>query len=96
MSAYVSVRLNRDQINDLLRSQRGPVARDLLRRGNLVQNQAKRVVRVDRGILRASISTELRIEQGGPTVRVGSNVEYAKHVERRYPYLRPSLAAAAG
>jgi hypothetical protein len=80
----VEHRLNLEAINELLRSPRGGVARDLLRRGLLVETQAKRNLggvdgpkRVDTGRLRASINTQIIIHAGQPVCVVGTNVRYA-------------------
>lgn len=74
-------------VHEVLTSPTGGVAKDLLRRGIRVQTQARRNLggstgtgpkRIDTGLLRASISTQLR--QNGPeslAVRIGTNVFYA-------------------
>lgn len=96
-------------MRELLRSEQGAAARDLLRRGLRVEAAAKNFAtgvgggpRVRTGRLRASISTALGADAEGVYVDVGSNVEYAGFVElgTRYmsarPYLRPALPAAIG
>lgn len=73
----------------------GGVRRDLLRRGVNVANQAKRTSRVNSGRLRASYGVR-EINIGSlPVVVVGSDVEYAIWVERRYHTLQDALRAAA-
>lgn len=72
--------LNTQEINRLLQSPSGPVAQDLLIRGNRVKNAAQRLCPVDQGRLRASISTELAFDDGELVVRVGTNVDYAIYV----------------
>lgn len=67
-------------LNQLLESPSGGVARDLLRRANAVENQAKRLCPVDEGRLRASIRREIGTDDGELVVRVGTNVEYAMFV----------------
>ena len=71
-----------------LRSRNGGVMRDMLRRGLLVETQAKRNLgggegfpkRVDTGRLRASITTQV-VESGGELrVTIGTNVRYARWV----------------
>jgi hypothetical protein len=71
-----------------LRGRNGGVMRDMLRRGLLVETQAKRNLgggegfpkRVDTGRLRASITTQV-VESGGQLrVTVGTNVRYARWV----------------
>lgn len=79
-------KLNNVQINYILKSPSGPAARDLIKRGIRVQNKARRNLggttgsgprRIDTGLLRASIHTNLL--SGGPylTMRVGSGQYYA-------------------
>jgi Bacteriophage HK97-gp10, putative tail-component len=82
-----SHRLDLAAMRNLLNSPRGGVARDLLRRGLLVEIQAKRNLagadgpkRIDTGRLRASINTQLTTRNGEPAVIVGTNVFYAKFV----------------
>jgi len=63
----------------------------------LVEGDAKRMVRVDTGRLRASITHEVEKSKDEVTGRVGSNVEYAVYQEygtskmSGHPYLRPAL-----
>jgi phage gpG-like protein len=71
----------------MLKAPTGGVARDLLRRGLLVETQAKRNLggvggpkRIDTGRLRASITTQLTTRDGAPAVLIGTNVFYAKWV----------------
>lgn len=80
-------RLNDTALRQLLTGRQGPVARDMLRRGLLVETQAKRNLsgiggpkRVDTGRLRASINTQLVVRDGRPVAVVGTNVFYARWV----------------
>lgn len=82
-----SHRLDLSAVNRLLTSPTGGVVRDLLRRGLLVETQAKRNLggiggpkRIDTGRLRASIATQLVHRDGAPAVLVGTNVNYALFV----------------
>lgn len=97
---------NTVEIEKLLKSQDGSVAKDLLRRGLLVQAAAKNFAtgygggpHVRSGRLRSSISTTLGKDFLGVYCDIGSNVEYAGFVElgtrymRARPYLRPALLA---
>lgn len=92
--------LNQAAINQLLKTEGGPVGKDLLRRAVNVETAAKRYCPVDTGRLRASIEHDLGIDSKGLFARIGSNVEYAIFVEAgtRYqhgqPYLRPALREA--
>lgn len=68
-------RLNQAEVQRILRGD--GVERDLLRRGRRVQGVARRLVKVDKGRLRASITVELRYEVGKPVVQIGSRLRYA-------------------
>lgn len=78
--------LNTAEIARLMHSPTGPVAKNLLKRGIKVQSQAKRNLggntgsgprRIDNGLLRASIGTQLAAHGGELTVRVGTNIYYS-------------------
>lgn len=87
-------------LDELFSSPRGPVGRDLARRTIQVESAAKRAAPVDTGRLRGSITRELGEDAQGLVGRIGTNVEYAPHVElgtsrmTAQPYLRPALSAA--
>lgn len=91
-----------DKLAELLESEQGPVAKDLLRRVLRVERAAKQACPVDTGRLRASITHRLERDSQGLYGLVGTNVNYAPHVEfgtkymRAKPYLRPALNAALG
>lgn len=81
--------LNPAQVAYILHSPAGPVARDLIKRGIRVQNRARRNLsgntgsgpkRVDTGLLRASIATQLRTDGFELAMRVGSGVRYARWI----------------
>lgn len=87
MPASFSHRLDSGAVRALLQDPNGGVARDLLRRGLLVETQAKRNLggvggprRIDTGRLRASIAAALVTRNGAPAVLVGTNVFYAKWI----------------
>jgi hypothetical protein len=82
------------EMNALLRSPGGAVAKDLMRRGRLVENRAKELVHVDTGRARASITMIPTEVDGEFAVQIGSNVDYTEYLERRFPFLQPALAAA--
>jgi hypothetical protein len=77
-------RINHDEVNRIVRSTSGPVARDLRRRAERVTSRAKVLCPVDVGRLRSSIThTEpapkgesLSVKIGAGRI-VGTNVEYA-------------------
>lgn len=74
---------------------------DLQRLGIIVQNEARKLAPVDTGRLRASIQHVMGRDGRGPYVDVGTNVEYAPHVEygtqnsAAQPFMRPALLLAA-
>lgn len=89
MTAHVRRTSNMQALEVLLVSPSGPVAKDLLKRGIRVQSKAKRNLgggtgsgpkRVDTGLLRASIGTNLYTSSTGLTMRVGTGVYYALYV----------------
>ncbi len=87
------VHLSPSEIDLLLSSPQGFVARDLLRRGTLIESQAKinatgrqyqsglRGPRVRTGRLRASITHALGQDARGLYVDVGTNVVYGRYLE---------------
>ena len=82
-----SHQLDLGAVRTLLNSPTGGVVRDLLRRGFLVETQAKRNLggvggpkRIDTGRLRASIATVVVHRNNTPAVLVGTNVNYALFV----------------
>jgi hypothetical protein len=87
MPASFSHRLNSGAVQAMLKAPNGGVARELLRRGLLVETQAKRNLggvggpkRIDTGRLRSSIATQLVTRDGAPAVLIGTNVFYAKWI----------------
>lgn len=93
-------------VRTLLSSPTGGVVRDLLRRGLLVETQAKRNLggiggpkRIDTGRLRASIATVVVTRNNAPAVLVGTNTNYAMFVHEgtglygpRHTVIRPRRA----
>jgi phage gpG-like protein len=98
--ATATVRIYEDQLRRLTRDPAGPIGRDLARRAVRVESAAKQACPVDTGRLRMSITWALGSDEAGVYADVGTNVEYALHVEygtrhmAARPYLRPALAAA--
>lgn len=86
---------------EYVRLLQGPVMGDLVRRAIRVQALAKQNAtgrpgpNVITGRLRGSIAWRPGGTPTDPYVDVGTNVHYAPFVERRYPFLRPALPAAA-
>lgn len=100
MASEFHLRLNPGALDELLRGESGPIAKDLERRAIRVESAAKRLCPVDTGRLRASITHALDRDGDGLYAIVGSDVEYAPHVElgtsraTAQPFLRPALQAA--
>ena len=100
--------LNPVEINRILHSPSGPTARELLKRGIRVQTKARRNLggntgsgprRINHGLLRTSISTQLRVEDADFVMRVGSGLYYARWVHDgtgiygpRHQPIRPKTA----
>lgn len=89
MPAKVFHVLNTAQIDFILKSPHGAVAKDLIKRGIRVQSKARRNLggatgsgpkRIDNGLLRASISTQLGTDADGLVMRVGSRLYYSRWV----------------
>lgn len=80
----------------------------LLDRAQMMKGIAQVLVRVDTGSLRDSIRVErggrgknwrvIRVRAGGykTNPKTGRLVDYAGHVERKYPYIRPAWDAVKG
>lgn len=85
----VVLRHNQGEVNRILRSRSGGVARDLIRRGARVQSQARRNLgggtgsgpkRVRTGLLRATIFSDLVTVNGDLRQRIGSRRHNARWV----------------
>ncbi len=68
-------------LEKLFTDKKGPVGRDLKRRGSNVEFLAKQLVPVDTGDLRASINNSLGLDEDGLYVAIGSDLDYAIYVE---------------
>jgi len=88
VAIHFSQQLNPTAIQALTQSTKGPVAREMLKRGLLVETRAKFNLnggqsgprRVDTGRLRASIATTMSLVNGKLLVVVSTNVNYARFV----------------
>lgn len=85
MASNVSHKFDEAALKKLLTSPQGGVAKDLLRRGLKVESKAKlnltrNPTRVNTGRLRSSVVTVLYTTNGKLSVRVGTNVFYARWV----------------
>jgi len=74
-------------------SVRSKIKLHVIKTGINIQGQAKEVVHVDTGRLRASIDMTQNLTSNVAEVTVGSNVTYAGYHEAAYPYLTPAAAA---
>jgi hypothetical protein len=77
VTASVRIDLNYRQINRILRSPNGLVARNMLRRGRKVQRHAQRNVNSRTGALARSIKVRLAMEAGAPGVDVYTDLYYS-------------------
>jgi HK97 gp10 family phage protein len=73
--------LNFVAIDALLNSEQGPAMKRLIKAGRNVERGAKRYCPVDTGRLRSSITSVVGEVDGETSVVVGTNVEYAPHIE---------------
>lgn len=96
------IRFDQRGLEQLFASPNGPAGKYLKRKAIQVQRGAKQRCPVDTGRLRASITEALGEDGRGLVARIGTNVEYARHVEfgtvrmRAKPFLRPALDAVKG
>lgn len=80
MAVSVRIEINNRFVSRLLRSPAGPLARNMLTRGNAVRRAARRNVNSRSGDLSRSIDVQVVIENGAAGVRIGSDLYYAKFV----------------
>ena len=79
---------NEAQLQFIVKSPAGAVAKDLIKRGARVESRAKRNLsggtsgpkRIDTGHLRSSIKSQLIVRPEGLAIRVGTGVRYARWV----------------
>jgi hypothetical protein len=79
---------NTQQLQYIYRSPQGPMARHLLKQGIRVQSGARKNLnggvsgprRINTGLLRSTLSTQLGVDSDGLVVRVGSKLKYALFV----------------
>lgn len=89
-------------LHALFTGEDGAVGKELARRVIKVETAAKRLCPVDTGRLRSSITHEIGEDRQGLVGVVGTDVEYAPHVEfgtyamAAQPFLRPALSALGG
>lgn len=101
MAGNVRSQLNLGAVQALIRGPNGAVAKDMLKRGLLVESRAKLNLqlqprRVNTGALRSSIRTIFLMIDGAPAVRVGTSLRYARYVHDgtglygpRHRYIQP-------
>lgn len=63
---------------------------------SLIEADAKTTVNVDTGNLRRNITHNTESDDNKTVGEVGTNVEYAPYVERKYPFLEPSVDSNIG
>jgi HK97 gp10 family phage protein len=85
----MSVRINQGAVRTLFRDPRGPCGEYMNRVGLRVETRAKRLCPVDKGRLRASITSTNPFLRGVfLVVRIGSNVRYARYVNNGTRFMR--------
>lgn len=80
MAVVVRIDINGSKLNRLLRSPSGPVAKEMLRRGEKVRVAARRRINSRTGALARSIDVSIVIANGGAGCRIGTDLYYAKFV----------------
>lgn len=80
MAVHVSTHVLEANIRKMFADPKGQPARGMLKMAKRVERKAKRLVRVDKGRLRASITSHVIIRGGVPVGRIGTNVKYALFV----------------
>lgn len=80
MAVSVRIEINGSALNRLLRSPGGPVARDMIRRGQKVQAAARRRINSRTGRLSRSIEVNIVIVGGTAGARIGTDLHYARFV----------------
>lgn len=101
MAGSVRHQLNLSAVEAIIRGPNGAVAKNMLKRGLLVESRAKMNLqsqprRVNTGALRASIRTIFVMINNAPAVRVGTSLRYARYVHDgtglygpKHKYIRP-------
>lgn len=80
MAVSVRIDINNRFMERLLRSPAGPIARNMVTRGNKVKRAAQRRINSRTGELARSIDTQIVIVRGVAGVQVGSSLFYARFV----------------
>lgn len=99
MAQDVSVEVKKNNTKQVVTSINKGIATALMVMGMQAESAAKKICPVDTGRLRNSITYVLDVPK--KEVYIGTNVEYAKHVEfgthkqRAQPFLRPAALAVA-
>lgn len=80
MSVIVRINIKQANIRKMYSDPKGPIVRGVLRMSKKVERKAKRLSPVDKGQLRASITSQIVFRGGIPIGRVGTNVKHARWV----------------
>lgn len=80
MAVSVRIEINGSALNRLLRSPGGPVARDMLKRGQKVRTAARRRINSRTGELARSIEVDIVIVGRTAGARIGTELSYARFV----------------
>ena len=92
----MAVQVNEDKTNKVIEGIESAIAVALEKIGLLAENYAAKKCPVDTGNLRGSITYE--VDTADNAVYIGTNVEYAPHVElgtsrqKAQPFLRPAAS----
>lgn len=80
MAVSVRIEINNRFVERLLRSPAGPVARNMLTRGNKVRREAQRRINSRSGDLARSIDVQIVVVGGKAGAQVGTSLYYARFV----------------
>lgn len=80
MAVSVTIVMHQSTIRRLLKSRTGPVARDVMARGQRVQAAARRNINSQSGNLARSITVEFITQRGEVGSEIGSRLHYAMMV----------------
>lgn|SRR5512144_2501453 len=82
MSVIIRINVEQANIRKAFSDPKGILARGVLRMSKKVERKAKRLAPVDKGQLRASITSHIVFRGGIPIGRIGTNVKHAVWVHQ--------------
>lgn len=80
MTVNIKINIKKAKIKKMFSDPKGPLARGMLKKAKQVERRAKRLVPVNHGLLRASITARVVYRGSLPIGQVGTKVKYAIYV----------------